>query len=168
MVRRLRALDGAEAPLVDIEVTWAAGTNPPEPVTVEWPNARLQVTAAGSGRDFGMFRARMPAPGFDAVTDVSLHVGDDTHRRRITPCRRWTVHLILHVHLIPHVHLISHVHLDLGFTDTQGKVLERPCRNSDRALDRIAPRVGSGSTPSTATSSPLAAFGVAHVGVWRA
>ncbi len=156
MVRRLRALDGAEALLVDIEVTWAAGTNPPEPVTVEWPNARLQVTAAGSGRDFGMFRAGMPAPGFDAVTDVSLHVGDDTHRRRVTPCRRWTLHLI------------PHVHLDLGFTDTQGKVLERPCRNSDRALDRIAPRVGSGSTPSTATSSPLAAFGVAHVGVWRA
>lgn len=118
--------DGAEAPIVDVDVTWAAGTSPPEPITLEWPDSRTQVTVAGSGRDFGMFRARMPAPGFDAATDVSLHVGDDTHRQRITPCRRWTLHLI------------PHVHLDLGFTDTQGKVLELHCRNIDRALDRIA------------------------------
>ena len=33
------------------------------------------------------------------------------------------------------MHLIPHVHLDLGFTDSQGKVLELHCRNIDRALD---------------------------------
>ncbi|MEO6999925.1 MAG: hypothetical protein ABI112_17760, partial [Terracoccus sp.] len=120
--------EGTEAPLVDTEVTWAAGTNPPDSITVEWPSparSLTQLTAAGSGRDFGMFRARMPAPGFEAPTDVSVRVGDVTHRQRVTPCRRWTLHLI------------PHVHLDLGFTDTQGKVLELHCRNIDRALDRI-------------------------------
>ncbi|OFE15991.1 hypothetical protein BA895_21035 [Humibacillus sp. DSM 29435] len=117
--------DGAEAPLVDVDVTWAAGTSPPEPVSVEWPGFRTQVTVAGSGRDFGMFRARMPVPGFDAVADVNVRVGHDTHRLRVSPCRRWTLHLI------------PHVHLDLGFTDAQGKVLELHCRNIDRALARI-------------------------------
>ena len=117
--------DGADVPLVDLDLTWAAGTLPPEPITVEWPGFRTQVTTEGSGRDFGMFRARMPAPGLHAATDVSVQLGDHTHRQRVTPCRRWTLHLI------------PHVHLDLGFTDTQGKVLELHCRNIDRALDRI-------------------------------
>ncbi|MEO7060917.1 MAG: hypothetical protein ABI083_14445 [Lapillicoccus sp.] len=121
--------DGAEAPLVDVDVTWVAGTSPPESITVAWPSpvsSPMQVAVAGSGRDFGMFRARMSAPGFDAATDVSVHVGDRTQRHRVTPCRRWTLHMI------------PHVHRDLGFTDTQGKVLELHCRNIDRALDRIA------------------------------
>ncbi|XAS77054.1 hypothetical protein V3G39_03175 [Dermatophilaceae bacterium Sec6.4] len=117
---------GAEAELVDVDVTWPAGTTPPASVVVDWPNSQETLPGPPPDRDFGMVRFRVPVPGFDAPSTVDVHLDGQLHQHRITPCRRWTLHLI------------PHVHLDLGFTDAQGKVLELHCRNIDRALDAMA------------------------------
>ena len=115
----------AEVELVDIDLTWPAGSTPPSRVAVQWPAARTEIPPVPAGRDFGMFRMRIPAPELDAPTTVTIDDGTATRREHLTPCRRWTLHLI------------PHVHLDLGFTDAQGKVLELHCRNIDRALDHF-------------------------------
>lgn len=114
-----------EVELVDVDLTWPAGTAPPSPITIQWPTARTEIPSVPSGRDFGMFRVRLPAPELDAPMTVTIHSGAGTRDQLLTPCRRWTLHLV------------PHVHLDLGFTDAQGKVLDLHCRNIDRALDRF-------------------------------
>ncbi len=116
------------AELVDIDVTWAAGTTPPKSIVAEWTHTQTQtqIDPAPSGRDFGMFRSPVAVPAFTEPTQVTVQVGDESHRQRITPCRRWTLHLI------------PHVHFDLGFSDSKRKVIELHCRNIDRALDRFA------------------------------
>ena len=114
-----------EIELVDIDVTWPAGSAPPSNVAVQWPASRTVIPSVPPGRDFGMFRVRIPAPELDTSTIVTIEDGTATRREELTPCRRWTLHLV------------PHVHLDLGFTDAQGKVLELHCRNIDRALDRF-------------------------------
>lgn len=115
--------DGQEVELVDCDVSWPAGTTPPDDITLDWPNTQVRVPAVPAGRDFGMFRWRFPAPQLDGPTTVIVSHSGRRQPQHLTPCRRWTLHLI------------PHVHLDLGFTDTQGKVLELHCRNIDRALD---------------------------------
>ncbi|MEO7587482.1 MAG: hypothetical protein ABIS84_05585 [Arachnia sp.] len=116
-----------DRPLVDLDVTWAAGTSAPAALSVHWGHRgpHLQVPAVPSDRDFGQFRWRFPAPCFDEAVPVRV-TGDSLESTAdLTPSRKWDLHLI------------PHVHLDLGFTDTQGKVLELHCRNIDRALDRM-------------------------------
>lgn len=115
----------SEVELVDVELTWPAGTAAPSGVAVQWPSARTEIPPVPPGRDFGMFRVRLPAPELDAPMTVTIHSGTGTRAVQLGPCRRWTLHLV------------PHVHLDLGFTDAQGKVLELHCRNIDQALDRF-------------------------------
>lgn len=93
--------DGIDAELVDIDVMWAAGTMSSDPIVVEWPHSQTQtqVSPAGSGRDFGMFRSRVPVPTFTETIKATVCVGGDRRLQQITPCRRWTLHLIPHVHL---------------------------------------------------------------------
>ena len=116
----------AEVELIDVDITWSAGTIPSDRIAIEWPKSRTPMPAAPAERDFGMFRVRLAAPELGAPTTITVHEDHRSHNVTLTPCRRWTLHLI------------PHVHLDLGFTDAQGKVLELHCRNIDRALDRIA------------------------------
>lgn len=118
----VRTDDGA-AELVDCDVAWAAGTPAPTGVVVHWDGGDIVVPDAPATRDFGMFRWRFPAASFTAPMTVAITAGDHHTTQRVAPCRRWRLHLI------------PHVHLDLGFTDSQGKVLELHCRNIDRALD---------------------------------
>ncbi|MCD0483572.1 hypothetical protein LO771_14510 [Streptacidiphilus sp. ASG 303] len=125
---------GAEpVPLVELTATVPAGAEPPGPLVLRHGDREIAVPAAGRGRDFGMLRHRLPAPGFTAGTLFTLHdatvhaaSGAELHRAVLAPARRWTLHLV------------PHVHLDLGFTDTQAKAVELHCRNIDRALDRLA------------------------------
>ncbi|RMB58975.1 glycoside hydrolase family 38 N-terminal domain-containing protein [Tessaracoccus antarcticus] len=114
-----------DRPLVDLDVTWPAGAPAPVGLTVHWGHhgPELPVPAVPTDRDFGQFRWRFAAPAFDEP--VPVRVAGDTLvcAVELTPRRKWDLHLI------------PHVHLDLGFTDTQGKILELHCRNIDRALD---------------------------------
>ncbi|MHB8717574.1 MAG: glycoside hydrolase family 38 N-terminal domain-containing protein [Candidatus Dormibacteria bacterium] len=75
-------------------------------------------------------RVGIPDPKGDQQVDLVLDLdGRQTPlRTTITPCRRWTLHLI------------PHVHLDLGYTDHQGKVLELHSRNVERTLDLLDAR----------------------------
>ncbi len=117
--------EGAVSELIDIDISWSAGDAVPTDLTLHWGGEPVDVPAPPAGRDFGMFRWRHAVAEFtDAapaqVTAGGIALGPVT---MIAPCRQWDLHLI------------PHVHLDLGFTDTQGKVLELHCRNIDRALD---------------------------------
>lgn len=102
-------------------------------LTVECPGAtprRAEVRMDGQAhvlalpqRDFGHARVRFPVPEFTTGTTAEVFLdGEPALTTTLTPCRKWTVHLI------------PHVHLDVGYTDTQGKVLELHSRNLDRAL----------------------------------
>ncbi|MFC7110082.1 hypothetical protein ACFQQB_62625 [Nonomuraea rubra] len=97
-------------------------------LTVPLPARRAQVRLAGRthafdlpGRDFGQARVRFPVPEARGPAEVTVDGGDPV-TFTLTPARKWTLHLI------------PHVHLDVGYTDTQGKVLELHSRNLDRAV----------------------------------
>lgn len=119
--------DGNESPMVDLDVDWPAGTPAPSGMTLLWGAEELSIPVPDipTDRDFGSFRWRFPAPGFTKPTSVRVSAGTASTSAVLTPSRTWDLHLI------------PHVHLDLGFTDTQGKVLELHCRNIDRALDAM-------------------------------
>ncbi|WP_049569928.1 hypothetical protein, partial [Streptomyces sp. SBT349] len=115
--------DGVTEELIDLTVD--------VPATAPWP-AHAEVSLDGHahhlelarvGRDFGQVRVRFPVPEFagDAEATVRLD-GGGAFTTTLRPARKWTLHLI------------PHVHLDVGYTDTQGKVLELHSRNLDRAL----------------------------------
>ncbi len=114
-----------DRPLVDLDVSWPAGHPTPSGLVVHWARhgPALPVPAIPTDRDFGHFRWRFVAPAFDGPTPARVIGEGASTTTTLMPCRRWDLHLI------------PHVHLDLGFTDTQGKVLELHCRNIDRALD---------------------------------
>lgn len=114
-----------DQPLVDLDVSWPAGSPAPTGLVVHWAHhgPALQVPTMPTDRDFGQFRWRFAAPAFDEPTPARVTGEGVSTTTTLTPCRKWDLHLI------------PHVHLDLGFTDTQGKVLELHCRNIDRALD---------------------------------
>ncbi|MGP4103864.1 glycoside hydrolase family 38 N-terminal domain-containing protein [Nonomuraea sp. KM90] len=97
-------------------------------LTAPLPARRAEVRLAGRtyvfdlpGRDFGQARVRFPVPEARGPAEVSVDGGEPV-TFTLTPARRWTLHLI------------PHVHLDVGYTDSQGKVLELHSRNLDRAL----------------------------------
>jgi alpha-mannosidase len=79
---------------------------------------------------FGATRIRAAIPEFTEPRTLGVEVESGSGRRRsehrVTPSRKWTLHLI------------PHVHLDLGYTDYQGKVVELHSRNLDRALEILA------------------------------
>lgn len=119
--------EDGEAELIDCDLSWPAGSPAPDGVTIDWAGETITLPAVPAGRHFGMFRWRFPAPpGFDERTIVVVRRGNHEESVTLTPSRRWTLHVI------------PHVHLDLGFTDSQGKVLELHCRNIDQAVDRMA------------------------------
>ncbi len=121
------ATPDGDRPLVDLDLAWPAGTPAPAGLAMHWghENFALQVPIVPEDRDFGHFRWRFIAPAFDEPVPVRVEGDTVSTNTAITPCRKWDLHLI------------PHVHLDLGFTDTQGKVLELHCRNIDRALDSM-------------------------------
>ncbi|MFG1707800.1 hypothetical protein ACFLIM_31800 [Nonomuraea sp. M3C6] len=97
-------------------------------LTVPAPARRAVVRLAGRthafdlpARDFGQVRVRFPVPEARGRAEVSVD-GGEPETFTLTPARKWTLHLI------------PHVHLDVGYTDSQGKVLELHSRNLDRAL----------------------------------
>lgn len=115
-----------ERELVDLDLCWPAGAPVPSGLELRWGEVVLAVPAVPADRDFGMFRWRFPAPSdVDRRLPVRLVTPTGAVDFAVSPSRRWTLHLI------------PHVHLDLGFTDTQGKVLELHCRNIDKALDLV-------------------------------
>ncbi len=111
--------------LIDLNLTWSAGTKAPDGLVMHIGDATLKVPSVPADRDFGMFRWRFVAPEMVGATRVDVEGGGIEHTTHVTPARQWTLHLI------------PHIHLDLGFTDAQGKVLELHCRNIDRAIDRF-------------------------------
>ncbi|RFU87299.1 hypothetical protein DY218_08075 [Streptomyces triticagri] len=118
--------DPDPVPLVELTVDLPPDAAPPGRLTLEYPSGSIAVPDAPAGRDFGMVRRRLPAPGFTGRGDFTVYAdGVEVHRESLTPARRWTLHLV------------PHVHLDLGFTDTQAKSVELHCRNIDKALDRF-------------------------------
>ena len=119
--------EDSPVPLVELTMNVPAGGSMPAEVALLFSDQRIEVPPAPEGRDFGMVRWRLPAPGFTSTSDFTVLVGElPVHRATLTPTRQWTLHLI------------PHVHLDLGFTDTQAKAIELHCRNIDKALDRHA------------------------------
>ncbi|RII09252.1 Mannosylglycerate hydrolase [Streptomyces sp. YIM 130001] len=113
-------------PLVELTANLPAGGALPSRLTLEHSGGSITVPDSPGGRDFGMVRWRLPAPGFTSPADFTVHAdGAEVHRAGLAPSRRWTLHLI------------PHVHLDLGFTDTQAKSVELHCRNIDKALERL-------------------------------
>lgn len=99
--------------LVDLYLT------SPLPETVTVAGQQLGVPA----ETFGQARLRFGLPEFAEPRSVSVEVDGRVSEHLLTPCRKWTMHLI------------PHVHLDLGYTDYQGKVIELHSRNLERALD---------------------------------
>lgn len=121
--------DGAEeCELVDLVLSRHPGAPAPDALTISWPGGTITSPPFPGDRDFGQFRFRFPAAGFEGRATFTLTApGEDRPFRTfdLHPARRWTLRLI------------PHVHLDLGFTDLQGKVLDLHCRNIDQALDEF-------------------------------
>ncbi|TCO55889.1 polysaccharide lyase family protein [Actinocrispum wychmicini] len=107
--------------LVDVYVTFPAGQRPSAVV------ADGRRYAVESDRTFGQHRVRITVAEFTGQRLLPVEVvgpaGSTLSVHQLTPCRKWTLHLI------------PHVHLDLGYTDYQGKVVELHSRNLDRALE---------------------------------
>lgn len=113
-------------PLVELTATVPAGAPRPRGVRIDYAGGSLAADDFAPAREFGMLRWRLPAPRFETGADFTVTTdGVPVHSARLTPTRRWTLHLI------------PHVHLDLGFTDNQAKAVELHCRNIDRALDQL-------------------------------
>lgn len=114
---------GETCELVELTVTVPAGRAWPEAAAVRVGGWEQTLGLARDGRDFGQVRVRFAVPEWDGETVAEVAVdGRPAQRRRLRAARKWTLHLI------------PHVHLDVGFTDTQGKILELHSRNLDRAL----------------------------------
>lgn len=78
----------SEVELLDVDVTWTAGTPPPTTIALGWPTSRTMIPPVPSGRDFGMFRVRVPAPELDKSPTVAIYNGSRVRLQQLTPCRR--------------------------------------------------------------------------------
>ncbi|WP_345638458.1 glycoside hydrolase family 38 N-terminal domain-containing protein [Rugosimonospora acidiphila] len=117
--------DGGPHELLQLTVDTPAGAPRPRRATVRLAGHTHELDLTRDDRDFGQVRVRFAVPAFEPGTaEVSLD-GGPARGVPLTPCRRWTLHLV------------PHVHLDVGYTDTQGKVLELHSRNLDRALSTL-------------------------------
>jgi hypothetical protein len=117
--------DGQLHELLQLTVDAPAGAPRPRRATIALAGQTHELDLTRAGRDFGQVRVRFAVPAFEpAPAEVSLD-GAAVHSVSLTPCRRWTLHLV------------PHVHLDVGYTDVQGKVLELHSRNLDRALSTL-------------------------------
>lgn len=114
--------DGRLHELVDVLISDAAGLAADVDVTIGDHAETLAVEPV----PFGDVRWRVAVPAFDEPVAGRIVVRDDASpigwAGQVTPCRRWTLHLI------------PHVHLDVGYTDNQAKVIELHNRNIERAL----------------------------------
>ncbi|GHJ37043.1 hypothetical protein [Streptomyces sp. TS71-3] len=115
--------DGGLHELVDLTVDVPAGGAWPEHAEVDIAGHTYRHPLTREGRTFGQVRVRFPLPELaDGTTAAEIRVGGLRLACGLRPLRKWTIHLV------------PHVHLDVGYTDTQGKVLELHSRNLDRAL----------------------------------
>ncbi|MEV5410194.1 hypothetical protein AB0K60_15335 [Thermopolyspora sp. NPDC052614] len=115
--------EGEPQELIELTVTVPAGHAWPKTALVRMGGREETLGLERDGRAFGQVRVRFPVPEWDGeITAEVLVDGRPLGRRTLRAARKWTLHLI------------PHVHLDVGFTDTQGKILELHSRNLDRAL----------------------------------
>ncbi|WP_183091444.1 hypothetical protein [Streptomyces radicis] len=120
-VQRATGLDA----LIDLTVRVPAGAPWPSAADVHLAGRVHHLELRRPGRDFGDVRVRFPVPELEGPTEATVRLagsGGEPFACTLHPARKWTLHLI------------PHVHLDVGYTDTQGKVLELHSRNLDRAL----------------------------------
>lgn len=116
--------DDGEETLVECLLGIDPGATAPAALSLELEGRSFPLPVPADSGDFGHVRWRTAVPTFDGDVQARIRVdGTVGCEATLTAARRWTMHLI------------PHVHLDLGFTDSQGKVLELHCRNIDRALD---------------------------------
>ncbi len=77
-----------EVELLEVDVIWTAGTPPPTTIALGWPTSRTMIPPAPAGRDFGMFRVRIPAPELEKSPTVAIYNGSRMRLQQLTPCRR--------------------------------------------------------------------------------
>lgn len=78
------------------------------------------------GFEFGDVRLQIAVPELKGPESATLTISGPTETwtsaHMCSPARKWTVHLL------------PHVHLDIGYTDSQSKVVELHSRNVDKSL----------------------------------
>jgi len=77
-----------EIELLDVDVTWTAGTPPPTTIALGWPASRTMIPPVPPGRDFVMFRMRILAPELEKSPAVAIYNGSRMRLIQLTPCRR--------------------------------------------------------------------------------
>ncbi|WP_165521873.1 hypothetical protein [Micromonospora zingiberis] len=112
--------------LLELTVSVPAGTAWPDTAEVLLDGRVHRFDLRRPERHFGQVRVRFPVPEPATGTLAEIRLDAATVGTvELHPARKWTLHLI------------PHVHLDVGYTDTQGKVQELHSRNLDRALAQL-------------------------------